>query len=185
MASVYDYKFDNITRNSEDLMTLSEKNRQNNHFGSYSVMNYFKHEIATNEPTSFATLQPNIFVNGGKNTVGINGSVVDFDSQLKIDTTQTNPKSRISLFQRPFITVPYLGRGPARIEDESILQQGDMISKKKTSTELSESSYIDYQQYPLIDSIRSTVSNPKHLVEGAADSTWIRGGSASRDDLKQ
>ena len=42
-------------------------------------------------------------------------------------------------------------------------------------------SYQSYSNYPLISEIQEKINNPKYLVEGAADPTWIRGGAPSRE----
>ena len=64
--------------------------------------------------------------------MGIGGCNVDDNSKLKIGTIQTSTKSRISLQQRPFLTVPFLGRGPSRPVEESQLQQGGYLGNKKS-----------------------------------------------------
>jgi hypothetical protein len=38
--------------------------------------------------------------------------------------------------------------------------------------------------YPLIDSIKDTITNPKYLVQEAALDGWTRGGSATREQAK-
>ena len=42
MASLHNYKFDNLTRIGDDVCALSERDLQNNSFGSYSTKNYFE-----------------------------------------------------------------------------------------------------------------------------------------------
>ena len=37
---------------------------------------------------------------------------------------------------------------------------------------------------PLIQEIKQTISNPKHLVEQHVDKNWIRGGVPTRDAYK-
>ena len=180
MASVYDYTFDNLSRAGDDMVTNSEKNKQNQHFGLYSVTNYFNNE-KLEHPVAFATRQPNINVHGGKNSVGMNGHAVDYDSQLKIGSEQASSVGRLNLLERQFLTVPYLGKGPVRVDDETRLLQGDNNTNRRSVNGLSEESYIQYSNYPLIDSIRKTVNNPKNLVEGAASKNWVRGGECSRD----
>ena len=180
MASVYDYTFDNLARTGDDMVTNSEKNKQNQHFGLYSVTNYFDKE-RLNEPVAFATKQPNINVDGGKNSVGMNGHAVDYDSQLKIGSEQAGSVGRLNLFERQFLTVPYLGKGPVRVDDETRILQGDNNTNRRSVNGLSEESYIQYSNYPLIDSIRKTVNNPKNLVESDASKEWVRGGQFSRD----
>ena len=66
------------------------------------------------KPIDFATQQPNVFYNGGAGICGAGGCNIQSDSKLRIGTIQTHPKCKISLQQRPFATVPYLGRGPPR-----------------------------------------------------------------------
>ena len=36
--------------------------------------------------------------------------------------------------------------------------------------------------YPLVPSIKATVTNPANLVEGVASDGWVRGGVPSRED---
>ena len=101
-----------------------------------------------------------------------------FTFSLKI---QTNSKCRISLYERPFATVPYLGRGASHPLLESHLQQGGQVTNRKSIINLSEKSHIPYRETPLIPSLAATVTNPVNLVEGVAADGWIRGGLPSRD----
>jgi hypothetical protein len=79
------------------------------------------------------------------------------------------------------LTVPYLGRGSCDTTLESQLKQGDVITNKKSVSTISEQSFINNQMYPLMDSIKDTITNPKYLVQEAALDGWIRGGSATRE----
>ena len=83
-----------------------------------------------NNPINFATKQPNVFYKGGHG--GLGGCNIDKDSKLKLGTIQTNPKCRTSLQQRPFLTVPFLGRGPSRPVVETRLMQGGYTGDKKS-----------------------------------------------------
>ena len=89
------------------------------------------------KPIAFATSQPNIFYNGPQQ-VGLGGCYVNTDSNLKIGTIQTNPKCRVNLQQRPFLTVPFLGRGPSKAGKESRLQQARYSGAKKSSKTIME-----------------------------------------------
>ena len=136
------------------------------------------------QPIDFATQQPNIFFKGGVGSnVGAGGCVVDDNSKLMIGTVQTNPKCRISLFQRPFVTVPYLGRGPSKPGLESALQQGDHVSNKKSCNTVTETPFLR-ETTPLIPSLSETIQNPNNLVEGVAARGWIRGGLPTRDLIR-
>ena len=111
MSSVFNYTFDNITRIGNDKCGISERDVQNKNFSKYQTQSYFAQDCGMSKPIHFATQQPNIFYNGS-HQMGIGGCNVDDNSKLKIGTIQTSTKSRISLQQRPFLTVPFLGRGP-------------------------------------------------------------------------
>lgn len=185
MSSINNYMFENMSRTGEDVTTLSEKNKQNTTYGSYQLTNYFLKECDMKRPIEIATSQPNVYVVGGKNTVGMGGCAVDNDTTLRHKSLQTTYKGRVSLFPRPFVSVPYLGRGSVNIEDELRLKQGERISNRKTAHGLSEGSLLEHHHYPLIDSIRNSVTNPNNLIESSASNDWVRGGANSRESSKQ
>jgi hypothetical protein len=102
-------------------------------------------------------------------------------SNLLIGTIQTHPRCRIDLFQRPFATVPYLGRGSVDPILEAQIQQGEQIVNKKSISNLSEKSYVTYHSTPLLPAIKEQIMNPANCVEGVASEGWIRGGVPSRE----
>ena len=179
MATIFDYKFDNMSRLGFDDCDISQRNLQNVKNGNYTTTNYFVNECNMSKPINFATNQPNVFYNGGYET-GAGGCNIDVNSNLKIGSIQTNPRCRISLYERPFKTVPYLGRGPVNPVLESQIQQGDFAKNKKSISGTTEKSYINYHHYPLIPSLKATINNPTNLIEYDADSKWVRGGVHSR-----
>ena len=178
MASVYNFTFDNLTGLNDDSCSISEKEVQNQNFGNYNVQSYFLQNCGMKKPISFATSQPNVFYNGS-HTVGLGGCNVDSDSNLRIGSIQTNPKCRISLQQRPFLTVPFLGRGPSRPVEESKLQQGAYSGDKKSCKNLTEKTLKNNQE--LVPSLKASIQNPANLCEGIAADGWIRGGLPSRE----
>lgn len=182
MASVSDYNFYNLSRVGEDTCDKSQKNMQNSQFGTYTTTNHFANECGMKSQIDFATNQPNVFYMGGHGGVG--GCTINDESELKIGTIQTNPKCRVTLQERPFLTVPFLGRGAVDSTVESKLQQGDAISNRKSITTTSETSHIKYRHTPMIPSIESTVTNPANLIEDSASEGWIRGGLPSRELAK-
>jgi hypothetical protein len=132
-------------------------------------------------PIELATSQPCVNYKGGY-SVASGGCNVNDNSKLLIGTIQTHPKCRLDLFQRPFATVPYLGRGSVDPVMESQIQQGDYGINKKSITSLGENSY--YNQYvnvPLIPSVKNKINNPSYCVESAASEDWVRGGIPSRE----
>lgn len=178
MAFVSDYTFQNMTRIGNDNCYVDQRSIQDVRHGNYMLTNYFP-ACPMNKAIDFATSQPSVFYSGSQQ-VGIGGCNIDYNSDLLISNL-SRPKCRISLLQRPFATVPYLGRGPSNSILESQIQQGEMVNNKKSINTTSELSYIPYSNYPLLPSIQATVTNPSNLVESAAAEGWIRGGLPSRD----
>ena len=128
------------------------------------------------QPIKFATSQPNVFLT---KTPKLQGSVVDHESDLLIGSIQTNPKCKLNLQQRQYLTIPYLGRGPAKPLLESKLLQGAQIDSKKSCKTITERPFSREKTY-LVDSLQKTVQNPDNLIENNAHEGWIRGGLPSR-----
>ena len=181
MAYVSDYTFYNKTRIGDDSCDLSQRNVQNVGQANYMLTNYRPACPMTNA-VDFATSQPYINFTGS-HQVGINGCNIDQNSELHI-TDITKPKCRISLYERPYLTVPFLGRGSSHPVLESQLQQGELANNRKSINPSSETSHIKYRHTPMIPSLKATVNNPANLVEGVAAEGWIRGGLPSRELAK-
>lgn len=178
MATVSNYTFFNNTRIENDNCSIDQRNVQNMGASNYMLENYYP-SCPMSSAIKFATNQPNVFYSGS-HQLGINGCNVNTNSELKL-TNLTRSKCKISLSERPFLTVPYLGRGSCNVELESQILQGDMMINKKSVNTTSETSHIKYRHYPLIPSIESSVTNPENLVEDSAADGWVRGGVPSRE----
>jgi hypothetical protein len=180
MASVSNYTFDNMSRIGLDSCNKSQTDIQNVVACNYSLQNYFATDCSMRTPMQIATTQPGIMYNGGYGS-GAGGCNINESSNLLIGTIQTHPKCRIDLFQRPFATVPFLGRGSVNPVIESQIQQGEMNINKRSVNTLSEKSYIKYHQTPLLPSVQERVTNPANSVESVAYDGWVRGGVPSRE----
>lgn len=178
-AFVKDYSFNNLARIGDDGCSLGQRGIQNTEASNYMLQNFFSNDCSMKRPIEFATSQPSVNFTGG-HQVGAGGCNIDTNSQLLIGgSALTHPRCRISLFQRPFATVPFLGRGQSNPYLESQLQQGDYLTNKRSVNLLSEQPMTG--NYPLIQSIASSVTNPANLVESVAHDGWVRGGASSRD----
>lgn len=178
MAYVSDYTFYNNTRIGDDACDLSQRNIQNAGSANYLLTN-FRPACPMGDAVSFATSQPNVNFSGS-HQVGIGGCNIDDNSKLHIGDLSKD-KCRISLYQRPFATVPYIGRGQSNPVLEAQLQQGELANNRKTINPSSEVSYMNYSCTPMLPSLKSTITNPSNLVEGAAAEGWIRGGVPTRE----
>lgn len=181
MASVYDYTFNQLTRIGEDSCDKSQRNVQNSSASTY-MLNQFRPDCPMNNAMDFALSQPNVNYTGS-HQMGIGGCNVDESSEL-ILSALSRPRCKLSLLQRPFATVPFLGRGNSNPVLESQIQQGDLANNRKSITNLTEVSHIKYSNTPMIPSLQASVTNPANLIEGVAAEGWIRGGLPSRDLVK-
>ena len=170
-------EFYKITRIGEDSCGMTQDLLQNNSNVDYMLKNYYVQDCTMRKPIEFATSQVNVnfsAAGGGGKNCGLGGCNINESNTLAYGA-QTHPRARISLFERPFLTVPYLGKGPFDCALESQLQQSASIANKKSVNASSEVSYIPISQTPLIPSIQRTITNPQYLVEG-----WTRGGESVR-----
>jgi hypothetical protein len=181
MASVFDYTFYQTARIGDDTTDLSQRTLQNSQYATY-MLDQFRPACPMRSAVDFATSQLNINFTGSKQ-VGIGGCNIDESSSLTI-ADMTKPKCRISLMQRPFVTVPYLGRGRSDVILEAQMQQGDLANNRKSINPSSEVSYIKYSNTPMLPSLLATISNPANLIENEAADGWIRGGLSSRELAK-
>ena len=180
MADLSSYTFDNMARIGNDNCCIDQKSIQNVASCNYNLQNYFLSDNCEQKAKKFATTQPGIFYNAGFNS-GANGCNIDESSKLQIGTIQTHPRCRIDLFQRPFATVPYLGRGSVNPVMEAQIQQGETNINKRSINNLSEKSYIKYHQTPLLPAVKERLTNPANSVESVASEGWVRGGVPSRE----
>jgi hypothetical protein len=169
-----------MSRIGSDVCYQDQSTIQNIQACNYSLQNYFASDCSMRKPIELATTQPGIMYNG-PSSVGSGGCVVDTSSKLLLGSLVTHPRCKIDLYQRPFVTVPYLGRGSVDPILESQIQQGELLTNKRSVTRLPEKSYLKYTNTPLLSDIKDRVTNPAYCIEGVASDGWIRGGVPSRD----
>lgn len=179
MASSYNFTFDSLSRIGDDVCGISERDMQNQQFGSYMTQNHWAKDCGLNKPIGFSTQQPNVFISNGG--VGVTPDCqVGLDNNLRIVKTNNRTKCRISLQERPFKTVPFLGRGPSDINTEENLRHGVYNFDKKSCKRVMEKSF-GSADIDLVPSLKKTIQNPSNLIEGVAVDGWIRGGLPSRE----
>jgi hypothetical protein len=174
------YTFENTTRIGTDAGYVNQNYLQNMAFGNYLLNNYFSNDCTMNKPVTLATQQPGVNYKGGYQT-GAGGCNIDYNTKLMTDTIPSHPRGKLDLMQRPFATVPYLGRGYVDPITESRMMQGDYNYNRKSSNNTTERSYIPYSATPLLPDIKERLTNPVYSVEGVAAGDWVRGGVPSRE----
>ena len=180
MATLSSYTFNNMGRLGTDVTDQSQKNVYNTRFANYTLSNYFSHTLSDSH-VNFAIQQPTLSFTGLTHGRGLSPNSVDVDSTLMLKAEQQRPLEKLQLFERPFKTVPYLGRGSADPSLESQLQQGELVSDKKSVSTIMEKSFAPYSLYPTDAKMEEYVKNPKNTVQEAALDGWTRGGVLTRN----
>jgi hypothetical protein len=180
MANISSYMFNNGDRLNNDVTDQSQRTLYNTRFANYTLSSYFSDKISDSH-VDFAVVNPTMNYAGTAHGQGLGGSVVDADSLLLIKTEQERPFEKLQLMERPFLTVPYLGRGSTDPVLESQLLQGEIVSDKKSVSTIMDKSFASYSLYPLDSKMEEHVKDPAYKVEEAALNGWVRGGMATRD----
>lgn len=184
MAFRKDYVFNSMNGLGSDNCYTNQRNLQNMNSSTYATQNFFANDTTMKNGLNLALSQPNINYSGSHQT-DIGGHNIDYNSSLLIGSTQTNPKCKIDIQERPYKTIPYLGRGRGDIEVEAILQQGDQVTNKKSVSTITETSHIPLRHTPMLEALEKSVTNPSNLIENEADENWIRGGQHTRNLYKK
>lgn len=180
MASLSPYTFLNTDRIGADSTDKTQQNLSNTQYSTYTLTNHFSQNLS-DQHVKFAIDQPTMSFNGLTNGNGVNATVVDDESVLLLKTEQQRALEKLQLFERPFKTVPYLGRGSCDPALESQLQQGELSSDKKSVSTIMEKSFADYSLYPTDDKMKERINDPSTSVEESALDGWIRGGASTRE----
>ena len=162
----------------DDACFVDTQTRQSIGPGNYGVTNYFDCECMMPQTVKNAT--DNVCV-PFKNGVGTEQPcVVDDGSVLRWGLTKKYPKcsQREGLLERPYKSIPYMGRGYLRPDEESELKFAEDTRVKKSCNTLSG---VTIPQYftPLLDHLAYNVQNPMHLIEEVGIET-TRSGYPSR-----
>jgi hypothetical protein len=173
------HPFNNASRIGLDATDNSQRNLSNSRYADYTTENHFSSKNSTSH-VKFATSAPTVNFRGAIGA-GLPGDIVDKDSELLIKSEQQRPFEKLQLNQRPYATVPYLGRGSNNAAIESQLQQGQQVAERKSTSTVMESQFIDYNNYPLTKKVSDRVNNPAYSIEESALDGWVRGGLPSRE----
>lgn len=175
-----EYTFFNMARIGADAADNTQRNLSNTRFAGYMLSNYFA-EPSAGSHVDFATQQPTIsFSNRSGN--GISGQLVDTDSYLTIKRENARSLEKLSLSQRPFLTVPYLGKGSCDPLLESQMVQGENCRGKKSVSTIMTKNFMDHHMYPVDDEMSKKMGDG--TIQEAALDGWVRGGVLTREMSK-
>lgn len=144
--------------------------------GSYFTTNLVP---AASESAAIAYQQPAMIGAAG---YGWSAAQINADSLLRLHAVQTNSPHapiRARVQARPFVTVPYMGRGKGDAMLESQFWQPAWVRSDKSSGTISDAFY-ENQFTPMIPHVAQNVQNPAHIIQEDASRGWVRSGIPSR-----
>ena len=174
------YTFNNLGRMGADLTHKSQDSVHNTRFANHMLADYSSSN-ASDSHVKFASQFPTMNFTGISHGTGLNGDIVDDNSELTINQIQTRELEKLQLIHRPFVTVPYLGRGSVDPVMETQLLQGENSNEKKSISTVMEQSFADLATQPVTGRMKKRVQNPQYNVEEAALDGWVRGGMSTRE----
>jgi len=180
VSGASDYTFHNMGRIGNDVTDKTQRNLQNGRYSSYNTSTFFPDNLTTNK-MDFALSQPTNTIHGLARGKGLGAGEIDFENTLVIKTGQERPTEKLQLFQRPFATVPYLGKGYGDPVLELQLLQGETIADKKSVSTIMDKSFMPYHINPQEAEMNKQWERANHSVEEVALKGWVRGGVATRD----
>jgi hypothetical protein len=172
-----DFQFDQMARIGNDSTAFTQRNNMNTTHANYTTFNPYL--LNADGHVNFATNQPNVFFKSPSN-LAPGGNNVD-ESSVLAKSMLTNQHIKISLHERPYKTVPYLGKGNVDVGVENSLFWGDTLREKKSTILSNETPNLSLDA-PIMNKERFT--DPKKHIEESASKDWIRGGLPSREIYK-
>ena len=150
-TTAYPYSFDSMSRIGNDNVNIDQRSVQNMNGANHHLENFYP-ACPMNKAIDFALAQPNVFYKGAHEG-GIKG----------------------------YLSVPYLGRGLGDPEEEFRIRTGQCDLNKKTVNNMMELNFSDHKNYPLMDSLQTSVDNSAYKIESDAMDGWVRGGMSARE----
>lgn len=169
-------KLRDFTKTHDDSCYITEQTKQSVGPGKYQVSNHYHCDCNIPQVVNQAVDVPLLYFQNG---YGVSGCVIDESSQLRWGKSKQNPKCPDQLFERPYLSVPYMGRGAGNQTLETQLLPGEPTKEKRQCNSLSGVTIENYFT-PLVDHLRENVQNPIHIVPEYVQEGWIRGGSNTR-----
>ncbi len=161
----------NTGRIGLDSKVQSQRDLLNIKHQDYYTANYFT-DPASGRHLDFASAFPTMSIAGSN----LGGSVVDESSKLAFSgVEQTRSLEKLQNQTRPFITIPFLGRGSCDPKLETQLLQGERSNEKKSVGTIMSKSFMDYRSNPADEQ-----ALPENRIEDLAMDGWVRGGEITR-----
>ena len=173
-----------LTNLNDDKCLIKENNIQSINPGNYRLSNFYNCDCGIENIQETAN-DSRLLIKDG---FGISKCNVNNDSELRIGKTKKYPRCNNQLFTRPYLTVPFMGRGSGNANIESSIKSS---GNESFYTKVNQENLYDKDYYntdnifvPLVKNLKNTVQNPNNLIEESADERWLRGGVPTRQIIK-
>lgn len=178
----YNFNIQQLTRLKEDKCYLNSQNQISAGPGNYNVTNYKDCECKAPNTFDLSLQQPVVQYKDSYGWTSTEGCNIDNDSQFRNARNLTNLKEINQLFQRPYKTVPYMGKGAGDVNSESTLRNGEDTFQNRPCNNLA-GVHID-RTIPQIPCIKESIQNAIHIIPEENDCSWVRGGQPSRQIIR-
>ena len=178
-----EYNIQNLTKLQEDKCYKNYKNTVNKNINTYVLRNLKDCECLAPATQEISLQHPGTFYRDGHGWTSNNGCNIDNDSKLRNSHNLTNMRKINQLYTRPYLTVPYMGRGEGDISKENILRSFISDNERRPCNVLSGISINN--SIPLLSHIKNNIQNPKNIIPEDTDKNWVRGGIPSRDLIRE
>lgn len=168
------FTFNSSSHQSLDPALQAQNELQNAYFADHNLENLWL-GASKRDYITFATSQPSIMPTGKAHGNGLDGSLVDAETRLVFPKWGDREADKLQLVPRPFLTVPYLGKGSCDPVFESRLLQGDLVGERKSVSTMSEQTLLGYILPP--EPVSCSEAN---TVDELAFKGWTRGGDSAR-----
>lgn len=175
MSQLFNFTFNQLSRIGQDESAYTQSNIMNTSIANYTTYNPYSNQCLGG--LDIAVKQPNVFINKSTYQLGPLGCNVKDDSFLK-KSVLTNPNVKLTLHERPYKTVPFLGKGNVDVYEENKLRLGDTFKEKKSVSQFNEQCFNDIDNYPMNHEVKNKIKNSK--IEYDVDPFWMRGGTDTR-----
>lgn len=171
-----------LTGLNDDKCFQTETTEQSISASDYMLTNFHSCDKNFSNVLTRSTENQGIVISDGYD---INKKSVAESSKLRVGEYKSRPKHTQQLFTRPYLGVPYMGRGSGNVAVESVLLSSAITNRNHSvSSKENQERTLNNSLVPLVKNLNDNVQNPSNLVEEKVDPKWIRGGVPSRQIVK-
>jgi hypothetical protein len=153
--------------------------------GAYNLNNFHSCNCEAPEVKKSALERPGYSAKQYRDGYGwtsTKGCNVDNDSKLRNSRNLTNLSVINQLYQRPYLSVPFMGRGAGNIVVESRMGPGEDTYQQRPCNTLAGYDMSNHHFTPMVKCLGDNIQNVNNIV--AENNGWVNGGVPSRQMIR-